>query len=126
MTSFTLVIPHLPPSELFPNRLRSIHWSKRSQIEREAREEGYYEALAIKPTNYVAPEYAEVSYLFVISDRRIRDIEAMLIACKPYIDSLVDAGIILKDDCFHLRIGSARVVDGCKQTVITIKEVKDA
>ena len=125
MTSFTLVIPHLPPSELFPNRLRSIHWTKRAQIEREAREEGYYEALAIKPHNYIAPEYAEVSYLFVISDRRIRDIEAMLIACKPYIDSLVDAGILLKDDCFHLRIGGARVAQGAKQTVLTIKEVKE-
>jgi len=125
MINFTLVIPHLPPSELFPNRLRSIHWTKRSQIERESREEGYYEALAIKPTNYIAPEYAEVSYLFVISDRRIRDIEAMLIACKPYIDGMVDAGIILKDDCFHLSIGSAKVAQGDKQTVLMIKEVKE-
>ena len=124
MREFRLVLPHLPESDLFPNKLRTIHWSTRARVEREARMEAYLETLCIRPKDWCTLDHAEVSYLFLVSDRRVRDMEALLIACKPYIDGMVDAGIMLSDDCWHLRIAGADVNEGVKQTIITIREVK--
>jgi len=41
--------------------------------------------------------------IFTLSSKRVRDLDGLLGACKPWIDGLVDAGVLLKDDCWHLQ-----------------------
>jgi Holliday junction resolvase RusA-like endonuclease len=48
-----------------------------------------------------------VSYVFAMPDRRRRDIENLRQACKPYIDGIVDAGLLTGDSWDVLRSGCA-------------------
>uniref|UniRef100_A0A6M3J2V9 Uncharacterized protein n=1 Tax=viral metagenome TaxID=1070528 RepID=A0A6M3J2V9_9ZZZZ len=113
----------LPPSELYPNKLRKIHWTKRAEVEAVSRKLGFYTAKQFQG-QWQAPEMAKISYLFTVTDKRIRDVEALLIAMKPIIDGIVDAGILKSDDCWHLSIGGASVELGkSPQTILTIEGI---
>ena len=116
-----LIFPCLPPSELFPNRLRSLHWSVRSRVEAEARYEGKVVGLQAKPGNWVAPQHAVISYEFHWKDKRKRDPESLVAAAKPFIDGLVDAGILIDDDFYHLSIGSVEYKPGENETIIKVE-----
>ena len=123
MNSFTLTLEHLPPSELFPNALRRIHWSKRAKAEKDAREEAYM--LAHSAEERKPFKKASIAYYFYIPDNRKRDIEALIGAAKPYVDGLVDAGVIVDDDSFHLPIAVARAIKAYNaQTDIVIEEIE--
>ena len=47
---------------------------------------------------------AEVRYFFRVPDRRRRDAANMIQECKPYIDGIVDSGLISGDHWEVLRI----------------------
>ncbi len=116
----------LPPSELYPNKLRSIHWSKRAEVEREARERANYIAFGIRCETGAnkPPDKARITYKFIVKDKRIRDLEGMLSACKPWVDGIVDAGVLVSDDCWHLSIGGASIEQGKEnKTILTIEGV---
>jgi len=67
---------------------------------------------------------AEVSYLFRIKSKRIIDAENLRAGTKPYIDGLVDAGVLVADDWRHLISGRALIVlDGREATEITLEEL---
>ncbi len=116
----------LPPSELYPNKLRSLHWSKRAEVEREAREWANYIAFGIRCETGAnkPPDKARITYKFIVKDKRIRDLEGMLSACKPWVDGIVDAGVLVSDDCWHLSIGGASIEQGKEnKTILTIEGV---
>ncbi len=115
-----LTFPSLPPSELMPNRLRSLHWAVRARVEAQARQEGYVVALQGKG-DWTAPEHAIISYEFRWKDKRERDLESLMIACKPFVDGFVDAAVLKGDDAYHLSIGSVVYKPGQNQTVITLE-----
>jgi len=123
MKTLTLTIDHLPPRDLNPNRARSIHWTKRSRVERSAREEAYWTAKA--GCLWKQPlEKARISYVFNLKDHRNRDLDNLIAASKPFTDGLVDAGVIGHDDIEHLEYGSIRaVVTGTEATVIIVEEI---
>ena len=122
MRSITITISHLPASELNPNRLRSIHWTDRSELMRTAREEvGWLAKSQWKDQKPMMK--ARLSYEFFIKDRRKRDADNLLAACKPFTDGLIDAGVIFYDDMVHLEYGLIRAVYDVKdETVITVEE----
>ena len=104
MRSITIHLDHLPSPNLSPNRLRSLHWTKRSELMRIAREEVGWLAKSEwgdqKPMMKV-----RLNYKFLIKDRRKRDTDNLLAACKPFTDGLIDAGVIFYDDMAHLEYG---------------------
>jgi len=67
---------------------------------------------------------ARISYEFLIKDRRKRDADNLLAACKPFTDGLIDAGVIFYDDIEHLEYGLVRAVyDSKDETRIMIEEL---
>ena len=49
----------------------------------------------------------EISYLFIVPDRGIWDVSNVMQSCKPYVDGLVDAGVMARDDWMRLRVAGA-------------------
>ena len=123
MRSITIILDHLPPPSLSPNRLRTLHWTERSDLMRTAREEVGW--LAKSQWKEEKPMMrARISYEFLIKDRRKRDADNLLAACKPFTDGLIDAGVIFYDDMAHLEYGLIRAVYDFKdETIITVEEL---
>lgn len=48
----------------------------------------------------------QIDYLFFVPDRRRRDEANLVQSCKPYIDGLVDAGVLERDDWEYLHTRS--------------------
>ena len=98
--SITVTIPMAPESAMMPNQLsKNGHWSKRAKARRDCREIARYAAMAsdmnIEP--YAGPVHVVIfaSYGY----KRVKpDLDATISACKPYIDGLVDAGILVDDN----------------------------
>ncbi len=125
MRTVSLEFPELPYSELYPNALRSLHWSKRSEVEAIAREEAYLKGKK-KWGKQKPMELCEIDYFFQLPNKRARDPDGLISACKPWVDGAVDAGILSKDDIWHIPHGGWRVTysKNNEKTVITFKEVK--
>ncbi len=116
---FTLTLPHLPSRELMPNLSRTLHWRTRGEIAKRDRGEAYYQSFGTHPGFQF--DQATINYEFMVKNKRIKDIDGLVSACKPIIDGIVDAGILPNDDCWHLKIGKAEVVLGeFEQTKIRI------
>jgi len=110
--TFELILDHLPYSQLNQNNLRRTHWTVRSKWEKVARQEAYLLALENQEA-WVMPEgMATIYYEFIVANKRRRDIDGLLGACKPFLDGLVDAGILRDDDWQHLKIGGAKIILG--------------
>lgn len=120
--SIIIKLDHLPYSELSPNKLRRLHWSERSRISKIAREEVAW--LAKEQWHDDKPMMkARISYEFLIKGKRKHDVDNLLAACKPFTDSLIDAGVIFYDDLEHLEYGMIRAVyDTRDETIITVEE----
>jgi hypothetical protein len=91
----------------------------RSRVEAQARQEGYVVALQAKG-KWVAPEHAIISYEFYWKDKRKRDNESLVAACKAWLDGFVDARILIDDDAYHLSIGSVKYQPGKNKTILEI------
>lgn len=68
----------------------------------------FYLCRSVKPNKPI--ELATINYRFFVPDKRRRDEANMIQACKPYVDGLVDAKVIVGDDWQRLRTGSVSVV----------------
>jgi len=123
MRSITIKLNHLPAPELSPNRLRSLHWTKRSELMKVAREEvGWLAKSQWKDEKPMMK--ARISCEFLIKDRRKRDADNLLAACKPFTDGLIDAGVIFYDDMAHLEYGLIQAVYNSRdETIITVDEL---
>ena len=118
-----ITLNHLPYPELNPNKLRSLHWSTRSNVSKIARDEVAWLA-KIQWKDQKPMMKARINYEFLIKGKRKHDADNLLSACKPFADGLIDAGVIFYDDVKHLEIGLVRAVYNDKdQTTITIEEL---
>lgn len=90
-----------------------------------AREEAYLEGKQ-KWKNQKPMELCEIEYMFYLPNRRARDPDGLVSACKPWVDGAVDAGILTGDDIWHIqRLTVGRVYSkNNEKTVITFKEVE--
>ncbi len=126
MRTFRLTLPHLPPTKLNPNQLRRLCWQVRSSEMKSALGEAYYEAVS-QWKGQPPMQKATANYYFHLKTWRKRDIDNLVSACKPYIDGLVQAGVISGDDCWSLSIGGASVTKDIEdKTVIEIRELNEA
>ncbi|MCA9280212.1 MAG: RusA family crossover junction endodeoxyribonuclease [Phycisphaeraceae bacterium] len=73
------------------------HWRVKSDPVKQARRSAYLIALSAKPDSHKPFERAKITYVFHMPNARNRDIANLIQSCKPYLDGIVDAGII-KDD----------------------------
>lgn len=121
----TLIIdlPHLPLKELNPNNLRRQHWSVRYRATQEAKEEIGW--LAKAQWGDAEPMMkARISYMFHAKDRRKRDLDNLLSACKAYQDGLIEVGVLFNDDAEHLEIGGVSLTsDIMDKTYILVEEL---
>ena len=114
-------IPHLPAPALNPNttrikdeknpkKYRAIHWNDKRVAKKDAREEMYY-ALKNNDNPVFIPDKPYESAILKIEfvagfrdrQRKNRDIDNLLASAKPYIDGLVDGGVIVDDTAVRLR-----------------------
>lgn len=91
-----VMIPSEPDNRIFPNK--RFHWTKRKEAHAECRQTARYAAMAsgvhIEPYSGSVALTIHAAY----GHRRIKpDLDATISACKPFIDGLVDAGILVDD-----------------------------
>ena len=108
---FVLEIPHLPARQLSPNG--RCHWRVKYQFVRYARDEAGWEGVA-HWRRQPAMQYAKVSYHFHAKRKNERDRDNLIASCKPYLDGLVDAGVMVSDGSKHLSIGEVTIEYGTR------------
>lgn len=89
------------------------HWRAKAAATKAARELAKLASLGKQMLS--GPVVAD--YVFTVPDRRRRDVANMIQACKPYIDGIVDAGIVEGDHWEAMTIGGAVAVLGDKLEV---------
>jgi Holliday junction resolvase RusA-like endonuclease len=68
---------------------------------------------------------ASVSVAFGLPDKRRRDLDNLIASCKPLIDGIVDAGVIVDDSIDVITVMEfGAVVNGTTETVITIEDAE--
>ena len=122
MRILVIKLDHLPYTELSPNS--RLHWAIKARAIKASREEvGWLAKAQWKDQKPMMK--ARISYEFLIKNRRRRDADNLLAACKPFTDGLIDAGVIFYDDIEHLETGLNRTIFDTKdETVITIVELR--
>ncbi|MCA1668307.1 MAG: RusA family crossover junction endodeoxyribonuclease [Thermomicrobia bacterium] len=93
-----------------------MHWRVRWAAQREAKEWGLFagmeavHAVCGSPCVYPLWTHCEATVRFRWPDRRRRDLDNALSACKPYLDSFTELGIWVDDSCVSFVIPAA-VID---------------
>jgi hypothetical protein len=93
-----------------------------------ARDEAYKLAVDYrnKRPGFSKIDICTIEEVFIVDKNNRRDIEGLMIAVKPWIDGIVDAGIIVDDSWQHVRklIGGIVYKKGERYTEIIITEVE--
>jgi len=99
------------PDRRLHAQTRGSRWKKISATTA-AREAAFMlgQAEKQKATVRLPIEVCEVSYLFVMPSKTRRDVANLIQSCKPFIDGLVDAGIVSGDDWTKMRIAGADAI----------------
>ena len=116
-----ITIDHLPFRELSPNARH--HWAVKARAVKAQREEVGWLAKSVWG-NQSPMTHARISYEFKVTDKRYRDIDNLVSACKSFQDGLVDGGMLASDNSEHLDVGYSTLSQGeAEQTIIAIKEI---
>jgi crossover junction endodeoxyribonuclease RusA len=106
-----------PPKDLHPNA--RVHWAKRAKAAKKSRGEAWAltrlvegRTLRIFDNTVRVP----VSLTFCPPDRRKRDIDGMLSACKSQLDGFAEA-LMVNDNLFDLTLKRGELVKGGKVIV---------
>jgi hypothetical protein len=118
-----ITFPELPYLELRPNYQKSNFWYKRAEVSKIAREEAYLICKAIANPEKI--ECCEIEEIFTVPTKCRRDIEGLMAASKPWVDGVVDSGILIDDGWQYVVRLSGRIVykKGVSQTDIIITPV---
>lgn len=103
-----------PSNKLFPNAIgRGGHWGTRSKAHAECRQTARYAAMAsgVHTEPYSGPVALTIHAAYG-HRRRLPDLDATISACKPFIDGLVDAGILVDDDQVQKYIATHKKLRG--------------
>ena len=92
----SVMIEVMPDSRLSKNRLRSTHWATLSKLSKKAREDAFILSLVEKPDDWETPAKATVE-ITQYHSRSPLDYEGLACQAAPYLDGMVDAGILLDD-----------------------------
>ena len=80
-----------PPSELFPNRMKGRAWASLYKIKGKCRETGFYLTKQEKRNWTWNGGNIKIKLMYVMPDKRLRDIDNCLAASKSLLDGLADA-----------------------------------
>ena len=101
-------IPHLPDPTLNPNR--RVHWGALADAKRNAKQVMMSALMDNDNPVHVPNEPYEAAVLkiefvagFKDRQRKNRDMDNLLASAKPYIDGLVDGGVLVDDTAVRLR-----------------------
>ena len=92
-----ITLPCLPPKEYSANNSRGRHWSEKQKITQAAHDE-IIAAVRAQGWHGEPLTKAVVKITFGLPDHRKRDSGGLIERCKPWLDGLVDAGVIADDD----------------------------
>ncbi len=119
----TIDFDHWPDKALFPNRAgKTMHWSERSELRSIAREEAYWMAYRKLEKPF---EKATIEIFVTSADRRRRDLDGFLTACKSWIDGLVLAGIIRDDNYYCVPKISISFFEALREDTVQIVITED-
>lgn len=126
-----VTVPMAPDRLLFPNKQgKSLHWATRSKHRKISREAAYKAASLLHQKHKITSPVVLTIHAMYGSRRRLPDLDASISACKPMIDGLVEAGLLLDDRqmvkivATHERVAKESPVAKDGQTVITIEEAE--
>ena len=98
------------------------HWRAKARPIKAMRELAYILAKqAIAEHGRPKADVVEVRYFFRVPDRRRRDAANMIQQCKPYIDGIVDSGLITGDHWEVLRIIGVGVMIDKEKPGVTLR-----
>lgn len=121
LREYVITVDHLPDRNLSPNS--RVHWAVKARSVRAQREEAGWLAKA-EWGNQKPMLRARISYEFKVTNKRQRDIDNLVSACKSFQDGLVDGGVLSSDDSEHLEVGYSILSQGeAEQTIIKIEEI---
>lgn len=107
---------------------KGVHWAKKAGATKAARrlaERRARLAMQTRKHSVLAGDPVMLCYGFIMPDRRGRDIENLRGMCKPYVDGVVDAGLLVDDNWQRLMSGPAfvRVCDRKADEVAFVRVV---
>ncbi len=113
-----------PARALFPNTAgKKLHWAERSELRHTAKEEAYFRALNKLDKPF---ERATIEIFVTAGDKRQRDLDGFVSACKSWVDGLVLAGIIRDDNYLCIpRISITFQGVGKENVTLVITEVTE-
>jgi hypothetical protein len=100
-------VPGTPPG---PN-VRYSHWAKRARVVKQWRDDARLVALDARNRSGIQTfpwEAVRVRYEYVSPIRRFPDPDNAIAACKPILDGIVSAGVIVNDDRAHVSLEEPR------------------
>jgi len=115
-----LELGHLPDSDLSPNK--RLHHMQLYRAKRDAKDEAM--ALVLEQGRPDIPyEKAHITITWVAKDKRRRDVDNLFASMKPYIDGLVESGLLVDDDARHVSYTLKYERGDADNTVIEVKEI---
>ena len=114
-----LELGHLPDRDLSPNK--RLHYMQLYKAKRNAKDEAM--ALVLRQGRPAVPyQQAHITITWVAKDKRRRDPDNLFASMKPYIDGLVNVGLIVDDSATHVSY-TLRYERGEKDnTIIEVEE----
>ena len=115
-----LELGHLPDRDLSPNA--RMHHMQLYRAKRQAKDEAM--ALVLEQGRPDIPyEKAHITITWVAKDKRRRDPDNLFASMKPYIDGLVEAGLIADDSAMHVSYMLWYERGEKDNTIIEVKEI---
>jgi crossover junction endodeoxyribonuclease RusA len=108
-----------PPPELSPNA--RVHWGTKKRATEKYRQDCYLVVRETWAQGWI-PVCSTAKVVFVVPDKRRRDLDNAMASMKAAWDGLVDAGLLVDDDSKHLKLAAPemRVVKGQKYVEVTL------
>ena len=121
MQSLIIEVPGRVPAKLRPNA--RMHWGAKMRATKKWRARGYQEG-KIRRLSSGPLDLARITFEFHYKVRRNRDIDNLILTMKPFVDGLVDAGLLIDDSSEHLRHGDHDiVVSGEEKIIVRLDEI---
>lgn len=118
-----------PDSKLFPNKAgKSLHWATRQKHRKISREAARDAAKGVVPPTPLDGTVHLAIHARYGYRRRLPDLDATIAACKPHIDGLVEAGVLVDDriitriSATHERVTKDADCALTGQTILTLTE----
>ena len=111
---------HLPDRDLNPNK--RLHHMQLYRAKRQAKDEAM--ALVLEQGRPGTPyEAAHITITWVAKDKRRRDPDNLFASMKPYIDGLVESGLLVDDDARHVSYTLKYELGDADNTILGIEEI---